>query len=358
MRMHSRRSSPKRSTSFADKKNMKINRIIVFAAIAVTIVVFGATILLWLHTPKSYSGKMESITMGAPLNESSALIFVANDQKFFTGNGLHVTVRDYDFGALALNSLLKGEADIALATEFPLVLKALNKENIRTIGSIGKFEFVYLVGRKDRGIKTVSDLKGKKVATARGTIAEFHLGRYLTLHGVKFEEITLVDLQKSELLVEAVVKGNVDAIVTQEPYVASAAERLGAFGVVWPVQSGQAMFSPMICRKEWITNHPERVTGLLNSLAQAEAFVRNHPAKAEAILRKRLNLEFSYAQTIWLRNQLTLSLDQSLITAMEDEARWLINNNLVTGKTVPDFLDYVYLEGLKAVKPGAVNIIR
>jgi NitT/TauT family transport system substrate-binding protein len=43
---------------------------------------------------------------------------------------------------------------------------------------------------------------------------------------------------------------------------------------------------------------------------------------------------------------------------MEDEARWMIKNNLTTEKTVPDFLKYIYIDGLKAVKPEAVNIIR
>jgi len=259
---------------------MKIKKRIIFAAVAVATGVFGAAVLLWLSGPRGYSGKMESITIGTPLNESSTLIFIAKDRQFFEGNGLHVAVRDYDFGALALHGMLKGEADMALATEFPLVAKALHKENVSTIGSIGKFEFVYLVGRKDRGVEKISDLKGKKVATARRTIAEFYLGRCLNLNGIKFEEIILIDLQSSKELVHAIANGDVDAIVTQEPHVARAAERLGAYGVVRPVQSGQAMFATLICRNEWITSHPERVTRLLRSLAQAEAFARNQPTRA------------------------------------------------------------------------------
>lgn len=33
-------------------------------------------------------------------------------------------------------------------------------------------------------------------------------------------------------------------------------------------------------------------------------------------------------------------------------------NNLTAEKQVPDFLDYLYLDGLQAVKPEAANIIR
>jgi NitT/TauT family transport system substrate-binding protein len=63
-------------------------------------------------------------------------------------------------------------------------------------------------------------------------------------------------------------------------------------------------------------------------------------------------------EMIWPRYQFALSLEQSLITAMEDEARWMINNNLTGEKQIPDFVNYIYIDGLKTVKPEAVNIIR
>ena len=43
---------------------------------------------------------------------------------------------------------------------------------------------------------------------------------------------------------------------------------------------------------------------------------------------------------------------------MEDQARWMINNNLTTEKNIPDFLDHIYVEGLKEANPEVLNIIR
>jgi len=71
-----------------------------------------------------------------------------------------------------------------------------------------------------------------------------------------------------------------------------------------------------------------------------------------------LKFDEAFTETIWSENQFSLSLDQSLVTAMEDEARWMIKNNLTKEKQVPDFLNYIYVDGLKAVKPEAVNIIQ
>ena len=96
----------------------------------------------------------------------------------------------------------------------------------------------------------------------------------------------------------------------------------------------------------------------MKSLIQAEGYLASHKKEAKAIIRKRMNFDDAYIEMIWPRYQFGLSLDQSLITAMEDEARWMIKNNLTMEKKVPNFIDYVYEGGLKAVKPEAVNIIR
>lgn len=44
--------------------------------------------------------------------------------------------------------------------------------------------------------------------------------------------------------------------------------------------------------------------------------------------------------------------------ATEDEARWMINNNLTRERTIPDLMSCIYIDGLKVIEPKAVNIIR
>ena len=82
-----------------------------------------------------------------------------------------------------------------------------------------------------------------------------------------------------------------------------------------------------------------------------------HPAQAQAIVQKRLGLAPASMPAVWARNQFALTLDQSLIAAMEDESRWLIGNGLTSATSVPDFADYVREDSLRAVRPNAVNIV-
>ena len=56
---------------------MTMNNKLIVTLLAAFIVVLGAVFVLWSRPPKGYSGKMESITIGTPTNESSALIRIS-----------------------------------------------------------------------------------------------------------------------------------------------------------------------------------------------------------------------------------------------------------------------------------------
>ncbi len=323
------------------------------------VVIAGLGGWLFLDSQKNSDDSMESITVAYSPFESTALFWIAEDQQFFGKNGLNITLRKYDSGAAALEGVVNGEADIAIGiSEFPLVRKAFENTRARAIGNIDKGDFIYLVARRDRGIVIASDLEGKRIGTTIGTIAEFHLGRFLMLNGMTIRDITLVDVRTPSAWVDDVVKGDIDAIATAQPYVNSARDQLGDNAVVLPIQSSQPLFGLVISTDEWLSTHPEKAESFIRSLAQAEEYINAHPSEARAIVQKWLDLDAGYVNMVWKQNQFSLTLDQSLILAMEDEARWMIRNNLTNATAIPDFRNYLYTDGLDKVKPGSVKIIR
>ena len=174
----------------------KNKRNFIVIAVAILVVAIVLSSFVYLNSQKPYMGKMESINVAYSPFESLALFWVAQDQHFFSQNGLNVTSHKYNTGSGALDGVLNGEADIVVGTtEFPFTARVLNQARISTIASISRSEFTYLVGRADRGINEVSDLKGKTVGTTFGTIAHFYLGRFLDLNGLNIQDVTLVDLK-------------------------------------------------------------------------------------------------------------------------------------------------------------------
>ncbi len=313
----------------------------IVAAIAVLAVITFVGFGTWsLHnSQKNYVGRVESITIGIPPLESSALIYIADDQGYFARNGLDITVKDYEPAIAGVDGMLNGSVDLAGASEYAVVLKAFKGENISIIVSGDEVQSNYFVCRKDRGIENISDLKGKTIGLPRGTICEFFLGRFLNLHGMSLQDVTLVDVPAAKS-VDAIANGDVDAIIYFQPHVYEITNRLGDNCVIWPAQSNQLLYGVMACKNDWAANHPELINRFLKSLAMAEEYAVNHPNEAKAIVQKRLNVSDAYIISVWPEHQFSLSLDQSLLIAMNDEGRWAVNNNLTSGRTIPDFRDY------------------
>ena len=83
----------------------------------------------------------------------------------------------------------------------------------------------------------------------------------------------------------------------------------------------------------------------------------NNPAEANSLIQKDYNITDSAMVQILSQNQFSVSLDQSLISAMQDEALWLMQDNLTNSTAIPDFHNYIYENGLKSVNPDYVNIV-
>jgi NitT/TauT family transport system substrate-binding protein len=171
------------------------------------------------------------------------------------------------------------------------------------------------------------------------------------------KDVTIVDISPP-LLGDNLADGNVDAVVAWQPYADQIKKRLENNTISSEVQSGQAMFWSIACSDAFAALHPQLVKRFLASLLQAEDYIDHFPNESKIIVQKMLHYDESYLTDAWPENQFSLSLDQSLISAMEDEARWMIENNLTTNKQVPDFIKYIYDDALEQVKPEAVTIIK
>ncbi|MEJ2209261.1 MAG: ABC transporter substrate-binding protein, partial [Anaerolineae bacterium] len=251
-----------------------------------------------------------------------------------------------------------GQAHIAGLAEFPFVQPAIEGEPVCIIAINDHFENAYLLIRRDRGIAAWPDLAGKTVGVIRGTILEFYLGRFLQLNGLSLGDVTIVDTENTARTTEAILKGDLDAIVTFQPHVDDIQTRMSSGVTTWPVQNDQLAYGLLVADDDWLSQNHDAVQRFLQSLAKAEEYLLTHPVEAQAIVQERLGLEDQYFTATWPLHEFSLSLDVSLVIALHDEARWLIDNGRIAGTAAPDFTTYVYLEGLAAVKPEAVNIRR
>ncbi len=338
---------------------MTLSKKPIFMVIAVFILVIAviSSSVIYLDFQSPFSKKADSIIIGnAQSFECDTLVYIAQQQNYFVQNGLNVTIMNYTSGMAAVNDVLNGKLDIAATAEFPLVVNALKGENISALAGIGKFQLQDLIARKDRGIETISDLVGKTIGVPLGTISQFYLGRFLELNGLSLQDVTVVNVTPSGAK-DAIINGTVDAVIIWQPYAYTIEDQLGSNAIVWSPQSNQALYIVEVANNNWIKENPAIVSRFVKSLAQAETYYFNNPSETEDMIQQGLNYTDGYMSAVWPNQQISLSLDQSLIISMDDEARWMINNKLTDATVIPNFLNNFYLDGLIGIKPDSVTII-
>lgn len=293
--------------------------------------------------------------LGAPLH--SALVWVALEQGYFAERGLSVEPVQYAAGRFALQGLLDGAVDAATTAEFSFMSRSFDHPELRVLASLAATEVIALVARRDAGIKTPGDLRGRRIGVTYNTDGHFFLDAFLSLHRIPPESVTAVDLGP-DALVDALAAGRVDAVITWEPVVSKAQAALGGKAVTWPGQGGQETFWVLVTKAGHLDSHGEPLERLLAALLDAARYVAVQPEQTRAALVKRFGLEPDYVARIWPRYRHEVTLPQSLLTILEQGARWKLRAAGRADAPLPNYLDYLHPEPLERAQPRAVTLIR
>jgi NitT/TauT family transport system substrate-binding protein len=335
---------------------MKIKKWAIFLGI---ILALGIVVLTWnwRSQPRKYSGPVNKIRMGLHTNpESSALICVADSRGFFKNHGLDISTKDYQAGVIGMKHLAAGEIDVATVSEFVLANQILRGIDIKAIGTSVRGTFSDLIGRKDHGIEKGTDWKGKKIGSLGGSNLDFFLEGFLNSQGIRMNDVKIIPLTPSEI-VNAVIDGTIDGGVSFDPYSDKIKKGLGTNAVSWSVQGRQDAYMLFVAKSDFIKTNPSAIERVLRAMIDAEQFLEEHESEARKIIAERLQIDQSVLSSVWQRSRFNVRLDQDILSLMEDEARWIIRNQLMEKRQIPNYFDSFYLDGLQKVKPEAITII-
>lgn len=144
------------------------------------------------------------------------MILISDDLK-----KLGVTLKLVEFVryADARTALLAGSLDVASVGPADLAI-ALAQGSTNVVGLMGVGSSPkYVIGRNGVKLESWEDLKGKKIAIAPGSAVWFQLAATLVEQGVPYNSFQAVNIQGGGAnLDQALKKGDVDGIVTWEPF--------------------------------------------------------------------------------------------------------------------------------------------
>lgn len=330
--------------------------IIILGSITILILAgLAAWYFLGQKKPQKYTGPVEKIVIGN-LGEYSIFNLIAQNKGYFKENGLDAEIKDYQAGTLEIKDLLGGSLNVATAGEFPAVISMFANNNLRILAEASKLQSTRVVARKDSGISNPYDLKGKKIGVTKNTAGELFLGRFLLFNNLTFSDVTIINLLPLEL-VDQITAGKIDAVVTWEPYPFQIENKLGDNAISWSAQGDQNTYVLFYSTDEFTKSHPQIIERYLQSLMQAETFVKDHNAEARDLVKKILGYDDAYMNYYTWKISNSLALGQALLLTMEDEARFAIANKLTDQTRVPNYLNFIYFDALTKIKPEAVTII-
>jgi len=186
-------------------------------------------------------------------------------------------------GAGAVDAGAVGDAPFVFAYAAGDRIKAV--QATRTAGGGGG---TAVLVRADSAIQAPADLKGKRIATGRGSIGHYLMLRVLDRAGLKSSDVTLVFLSPGDARA-AFTSGSVDAWVTWGSYVGLA--QLHDHARI--VADGEGLLSGIgfeAASNGAIAAKHAQLDDFLRRLAQAERWEATHKAEYAAVLAKETGL--------------------------------------------------------------------
>jgi sulfonate transport system substrate-binding protein len=193
----------------------------------------------------------------------------------------------------SLEYLNSSSIDFASTAGLAAVLSRANGSPIKTVYIASRPEWTALAVAKDSPIKTVADLKGKKIAATKGTDPYLFTLRALQQAGLTKDDVELVHLQHPDGRV-ALEKGDVDAWAGLDPHLAASQVQAGSRLLYRNVDFNS--YGVLSVTDAYAKAQPHTIETVLKAYEKARAWARQNPDELAKLLATESGLPLEVAK--------------------------------------------------------------
>lgn len=211
-------------------------------------------------------------------------LYIARDKGFFKKHGVNVDLIVMEDPKERFPTLMADKIQM-IASTVDTALLYLKKPT----------DFQYVVAIDDsnggdgivalKNIKSIADLKGKKVAVNDGSVSEFYLNVLLGKAGLKESDLNTVNMTAADAG-SAFVARRVDAAVTWEPWLTKGKATDFGHLLVNSSTTPGLITDVLIVKTDWANAHKKDVEAVVKSWDEAVAYYREHPDESIDIMAK------------------------------------------------------------------------
>ena len=283
---------------------------------------------------------------------------IAQAEGYFEDVGLDVEIVRFTSGRAAMDALIGGQADIATTAIAPSIFAIFQDQKIAIIAENARYPGEKVTARVESGISTPEDLRGKKIGVTLGSDVHFFLNVFLNYHGMTVEDVELVKLGPSDMVI-SLVRGDLDAFASWSPQPAKAKEEMGDGAIFLeqpedPIHEAIYLLATM---QGLLEENPEAYVRFMKAMVMADEFVVSNFEDTIQHVADASEIDFELAESLMLGNVYHIWLDKTFISGAEERATWQLEYDLAPeGAAMPEFREFIFPESLLEADPDRVSL--
>lgn len=210
--------------------------------------------------------------------------------------GINIKWVEFPAGPQLLEGLNVGSVVFGEAGEAPPIFaQAANSKLVYIANQPAAPKAEALIVPKDSNIRSIQELKGKRVVLNKGSNVHYLLLKLLEANHLKLSDIDVVYLPPADARA-AFEKGAVDAWVIWDPFFAAAEQQLGAKVLA----TGENLVSNhqfYLADREFAEQHPDVLKTVVNELNTTTQWVSQHQTDAAKLLEQQTGLSTEILST-------------------------------------------------------------
>ena len=275
------------------------------------------------------------------INPDHGPLYVALEKGYFADAGLDVKMIEPADPNAPPKLVAAGKAELAVSYQPQLHIQAAAGLPVVRIATLVATPLNTLMVLADSPIKSIADLKGKKIGFSVSSTEHAVLGTMLKTHKLTLKDVTLVNVNMG--LSAALASGQVDAIIGgYRNFELTQLELLGKKARAFYVEEeGVPAFDELIIVTNRNLVNDKRLRRFVDALERGAQFMVNRPDEAwQLFIKGRKSLDDELNRRAWRDTLPRFSLTPAALDRARYErfAAFLKDNNLV--KSMPPLKDY------------------
>ncbi|WP_340398299.1 aliphatic sulfonate ABC transporter substrate-binding protein [Paenibacillus sp. FSL H8-0079] len=292
----------------------------------------------------------DNVTVKIGVQGKGGLFGKAQEQKWFEDEfgelGVKVEWLEFQSGPPMIEAMASNHLDFAGMGNMPPISAQAAGIDFKIISQLlnGKNNVAIIVPN-DSPIKSIADLKGKKVAVTKGSNAYNFLYQVLQKAGLDNSDIQEIQLQPDETQ-PSFESGKVDAWAVWDPYITL--NTLSGKGKVLADGESEGVLSPsfQLVRSDFANDYPELVTLYLKTFEQARQWEANNQEEAFQRYADERNIPIDLVEGIQSRAaMINIPVSDETIANQQNTANFQFELGTIRKEiNVADVFDNQYIE--------------